>query len=285
MSLPASTIAYTVALVATAAVAACRYGFEHRLGEATPSFLPLLIPVMAAAWIGGRGPGLAAAAINVLIVLIGVGEQAVRPDLASPADQARLGLYIGVCVFISAACERMHRTADRLKAETMRADARHQELRKQSADRQTADRRFQLLLESVPQLIWTCLPDGRCDYLSRQWIEYTGAPEAEQLDYGWLNAVHPDDRPHLMARWNSAVATGSPFDVEFRLRHKSGEYRWFKTRAVLALQGDGSAKWFGTNTDIHDRRKMEERLREFNATLERQVAERTLLESSQAPQN
>ena len=138
-----------------------------------------------------------------------------------------------------------------------------------------SERRYRLLLEGVPQLIWTCLPDGRCDYLSRQWVEYTGVPEANHLGYGWSEAVHPDDRASLLVRWQQAVSTRSPLDVEFRIRKGSGEYRWFKTQAVLYHQIDGPDKWFGTNTDIHDKKLAEEELRGLNATLEGRVAERT----------
>ena len=138
-----------------------------------------------------------------------------------------------------------------------------------------SERRQRELLEGVPQLIWTCLPDGRCDFLSRQWVEYTGIPEADQLGFAWSEAVHPDDRSHLMERWTQAVSERKPLDVEFRIRGGSGEYRWFKTRGVLLREQDGSSKWFGTNTDIHDKKLVESELKELNTTLERRVEERT----------
>ena len=93
--------------------------------------------------------------------------------------------------------------------------------------------RFRMVLEGLPQLVWTCLPDGRCDYLSPQWVAYTGIPEAQQLGFAWQEAVHPDDRAGLTERWQRAVAQGCPFDAEYRIRGASGEYRWFKTRGVL----------------------------------------------------
>jgi PAS domain S-box-containing protein len=138
-----------------------------------------------------------------------------------------------------------------------------------------SERRYRLLLEGVPQLVWTCSPDGRCDYLSRQWVEYTGLPEAAGLGLGWLEVVHPDDRPGLLGRWEQSARTGGPFDVEFRLRGGSGGYRWFKTRAVLFRDEGGAEKWFGTNTDIDDRKRAEVELHALNANLESRVAERT----------
>lgn len=116
---------------------------------------------------------------------------------------------------------------------------------------------------------------GRCDYLSPQWIAYTGIPEAEQLGYGWANAVHPDDREAVLAAWDRAVQHAATFDVTFRIRSGAGAYRWFKTRAVQVMAADGTRTWFGTNTDIHDLRSAEEALRSLTRTLEERVEERT----------
>ena len=126
-----------------------------------------------------------------------------------------------------------------------------------------SERRFRELAEALPQLVWTCRADGPCDYLSPQWVEYTGIPEAEQLGSGWLEQLHPDDRDRTIAAWNAAVGSESFLDVEFRIRRKDGIYRWFKTRAVAIHDGQGRVvKWFGTNTDIDDQKRAEERLRE-----------------------
>jgi PAS domain S-box-containing protein len=125
----------------------------------------------------------------------------------------------------------------------------------------SSERRFRLLLEGLPQLVWTCSPDGRCDYLSRQWVDYTGVPEAEQLGYGWSEAVHPDDRAVMLERWRKSVATGEPYDAEFRIRGADGAYRWFMTRAFRFQVDDGTEKWFGTNTDIEEQKQIESRLR------------------------
>jgi PAS domain S-box-containing protein len=122
--------------------------------------------------------------------------------------------------------------------------------------------RFQTLAESLPHLVWTCLPDGRCDYLSRQWVEYTGRSEAEQLEYGWADQLHAEDRERVQAEWAEATARGDSFDVEFRIRRFDGVYRWFKTRAVpLRDAGGHIVKWLGSNTDFEDVKRSEERLR------------------------
>jgi PAS domain S-box-containing protein len=127
--------------------------------------------------------------------------------------------------------------------------------------------RYRTLAEALPLLVWTCTPDGACDYLSRQWVAYTGRPAEEQLGYGWAEYLHPDDGARVEAAWAAATARGDTFDLEFRIRRADGVYRWFKTRAVPSRDGAGRiAKWFGSNTDIEDHKRAERRLR---AQLER----------------
>ena len=113
--------------------------------------------------------------------------------------------------------------------------------------------RFKTLTESLPQMIWTCTRDGYTDYLSRQWLDYTGRSEAQQLGKGWLEQVHPDDRVKVEMQWSLVVGTGDTFDMSYRIRRVDGVYRWFKTRAVPLRDPAGRIlKWFGSNTDIED---------------------------------
>ncbi|SDL91395.1 PAS domain S-box-containing protein [Catalinimonas alkaloidigena] len=136
---------------------------------------------------------------------------------------------------------------------------------------------FRQLTESLPQLVWTCRPDGTCDYLSQQWVEYTGMPAEIQLQIGWMEQVHPDDRDATIDAWHLAVTQKSDFHVEFRIRRHDGLYRWFDTRAVRLVDSAGdTVKWFGSNTDIHDRREAEQALHLMNELLEQRVKERTI---------
>ena len=141
-----------------------------------------------------------------------------------------------------------------------------------------SEKRFRTVTEALPQLIWTCLPDGRCDYLSRQWVEYTGIPEVEQLGLEWLDlVVHPDDRERVFEQWKGAVAGRHVYDIEYRIRRHDGSYRWFKTRATPLRDRSGrTLQWFGTATDIEDlvqARELQGRLRD---ELEQLVQSRTL---------
>jgi PAS domain S-box-containing protein len=123
-------------------------------------------------------------------------------------------------------------------------------------------RHYQALAESLPHLVWTCRPDGYCDFISRQWTDYTGRPEAEQLGSGWAEQVHPEDRDRVQAAWAAATQRGEVFDVEFRIRRADGVYRWFRTRALpLRNAAGGIIKWFGSNTDFDDYKASEHRLR------------------------
>jgi len=131
-----------------------------------------------------------------------------------------------------------------------------------------SESRFRKLAESLPQLVWTCRADGTCDYVSPQFVAYTGIPETEQLGFDWMRQIHPDDREPLFAAWNRTVANGEPFDVEYRIRRNDGVYRWFKTRAVALRDSDGEVvKWFGSNTDIDDQKQAERSLLESRERL------------------
>jgi len=111
--------------------------------------------------------------------------------------------------------------------------------------------RFRQITESLPQLVWTCGADGLCDYFGPQWVEFTGATEAQLLGFGWLDQVHPEDRSVLTTSWSVSLAAGEPFQVEFRVRHRSGAYHRFDVRVRPQCHADnGIVKWFCAGMDI-----------------------------------
>ena len=114
--------------------------------------------------------------------------------------------------------------------------------------------RFKLMSESLPQLVWTARSDGCADYLSTQWVAYTGIPEADQLGYSWLDlVVHPEDKARTVIHWNNAVAGLEPYDIEYRIKKFDGTYRWFKVRGTPFKDSEDKVLvWFGTCTDIQD---------------------------------
>lgn len=118
------------------------------------------------------------------------------------------------------------------------------------------------VVDALPGLVWTALPDGRIDFLNQRWCEYTGLGVAEARGDGWRAAVHPEDLPDLLTRWKSIMASGEPGDMEARLRRFDGAYRWFLFRASRLESASGqSTGWCGINIDIEERKRGEEALR------------------------
>jgi len=116
-----------------------------------------------------------------------------------------------------------------------------------------SESRFRQLAETIPQLVWTCSPEGQCDYISPQWGVYTGIPSGAQLEKKWIEVVHPEDREHMSETWQTSAARKQPFGLEYRLRNRCGEYRWFSVRGVPICDESGRIlKWFGTCTDIQE---------------------------------
>ena len=198
-------------------------------------------------------------------------------------EQGAFVRIVGIAVDITKA----QRDAKQLRASEDELTKAHAELELRVAERTTqleqevaerrqveaalreSEGRFRELCNSLPQLVWTCQPDGPCNFLSKQWIDYTGVPAEEQLGYGWLEQLHPDDRESTVAAWQAAVDSGSDFFVEFRIRRHDGEYRPFDTRAVRLRDAHGhTVRWVGSNTDITERKQAEERQRNFEAKLQ-----------------
>ncbi|MCC8934004.1 sensor histidine kinase [Rhizobium sp. 'Codium 1'] len=132
-----------------------------------------------------------------------------------------------------------------------------------------SEQRFEAIVNSIDQMIWSTLPDGYHDYFNQRWYEYTGVPAGQTHGVEWEKVFHPDDRPEAWERWKHSLATGEPYHVEYRLLHHTGVYRWVIGRAQCVRDGNGEiTRWYGTCTDIHDLKVAEEErqllLRELN---------------------
>jgi PAS domain S-box-containing protein len=119
--------------------------------------------------------------------------------------------------------------------------------------------RFRVLADTMPQMIWSTLPDGYTDYYNARWYEFTGMPEGSTDGEKWNGMLHPDDRERAWAIWRHSLATGDPYQIEYRLRRADGAYRWTLGRA-LPLRDEAGAivRWFGTCTDIHEQKQASE---------------------------
>jgi diguanylate cyclase (GGDEF)-like protein/PAS domain S-box-containing protein len=123
---------------------------------------------------------------------------------------------------------------------------------------------FRTFAEALPEMIWTANPDGDDDFFSRKWLDYTGLTMAQSLGKGWTAIIHPDDLAPCLEKWQTALRTGEPYDVEYRFRRAAdGVYRWFLGRANPIRDAKGEIiKWFGTCTDIEDQKHNQQILQE-----------------------
>lgn len=113
--------------------------------------------------------------------------------------------------------------------------------------------RFRTLADTMPQMVWSTLPDGFHDYYNARWYEFTGVPVGSTDGEGWNNMFHPDDQERARKVWHHSLATGEPYNIEYRLRHHSGKYRWTLGLALPIRDAAGQiVRWFGTCTDIHE---------------------------------
>jgi formate hydrogenlyase transcriptional activator len=130
--------------------------------------------------------------------------------------------------------------------------------------------RLQTVIDTVPSFLWTSLPDGSKEYLNKRWYEYTGLTLEQGKGWGWKVVVHPDDLDRLIREWLALVEARKPGELETRIRRYDGEYRWFLIRVVPQLDAEGNlVRWFGSNTDIEDRKRAEKKLLEDERELRR----------------
>ncbi|NJL61701.1 MAG: PAS domain-containing protein [Methylacidiphilales bacterium] len=134
-----------------------------------------------------------------------------------------------------------------------------------------SESRFRQLTNSMPQIIWTTAASGELNYLNDQWLEYTGLTLGQTSDRTITNQyIHPDDVESSNQHWEAALASATIYETEMRIKgSRDGNYRWFLVRAVPIRDEQGQVtQWFGTSTDIDDRKRIEEELRQKNAILD-----------------
>jgi PAS domain S-box-containing protein len=234
------------ALVMGAAVSAMHY-----TGMAAASFIPSSPPNLSHA-VSISAVGNNAIAMVTLIVFV-------TAMVTSSVDRRA-----------NAEVERMNQDLERRVAErTSQLEEVNRALRKEIAERERAEEdvrrsedRLRLVIDTLPAMVWSKLPDGSADFLNQRFREYTGLSLEDGLGWGWMmNAFHPEDRAE--EEWRAAFAAGEPFEREARLRRADGAYRRFLLRAVPLCDELGRVvKWYGTTTDIEDRSRAKEALLE-----------------------
>jgi PAS domain S-box-containing protein len=125
-----------------------------------------------------------------------------------------------------------------------------------------SEAKFRTIADAMPQMVWSTLPDGYHDYYNEQWYKFTGVPDHSTDGDGWNGIFHPDDQDRAWAAWRASLATGNTYEIQYRLRHHSGAYRWVLGRALPIHDDHGAIiRWMGTCTDIDDQKRAEEELR------------------------
>jgi formate hydrogenlyase transcriptional activator len=129
---------------------------------------------------------------------------------------------------------------------------------------------LQTLIDTVPSFLWTSFPDGSKEFLNKRWYEYTGLTLEQGKGWGWKVVVHPDDLDRLIREWVALLNDPKPGELETRIRRYDGEYRWFLIRVLPEFDAEGNVvRWFGSDTDIEDRKRAETKLLEDERELRR----------------
>ncbi|GGG59962.1 hypothetical protein GCM10011415_02400 [Salipiger pallidus] len=122
-----------------------------------------------------------------------------------------------------------------------------------------SEQKYHAIANSIDQMIWSTRPDGYHDYFNDRWYDFTGVPQGSTDGQAWKGMFHPEDQDRTTEVWAGSLATGKPYHIEYRLRHRSGEYRWMIGRAQCVRDESGQiVRWYGTCTDIHAIKMAEE---------------------------
>jgi PAS domain S-box-containing protein len=122
------------------------------------------------------------------------------------------------------------------------------------------------VVDAIPAIVWGALPDGSVEFVNDRWIAYTGLRIEDALGEGWKAAIHPEDLGRTVEYWRAMLASGEPANIEHRIRGVDAKYRWFLTRCVPVRNAAGElTRWYGSCTDIEDRKVVEETLRRNQA--------------------
>jgi len=163
--------------------------------------------------------------------------------------------------------------SDNLKfalGEKQNDDVSQQDLQRALKESRDSEARLRKIIDTIPALAWCNLSDGSNEFVNQRWSDYTGLSQAEVKRVGCKVAIHPEDLPKWLDHWRALMASGAGGEIEARLRRHDGTYRWFLIRVEPLQEESGRIlRWYGTNTDIEDRKRTEEKLREDEREIRR----------------
>jgi PAS domain S-box-containing protein len=193
-------------------------------------------------------------------------QQTERLVLSVAANQAAIGLQEA-----SILRELDQRVAQRTKELTAANEQLHEArsaLEKAFDEIKGSEARLRRVIDAIPAIAWCNLPDGPNEFLNKSWHEYTGLAPEQSQGWGWQTAFHPDDLPRLLTKWQEMLVGEDRGEIESRIRRYDGVYRWFLIRAEPFFEQDKLVRWYGTSTDIDDRKRAEEALQESERQLD-----------------
>jgi PAS domain S-box-containing protein len=255
---------FVVAVVVVVAAFLLRLAMVRYIGDELPAFITFYPAVMVAALLCGLGPGLLATGLSVLAADYWILPPRGSFGIASPSDGVALAFFALMGVFLSLVAEAYRRNQQRVAALKSQL-ALHEAQEKQ----QRTEEQFATLANAIPQLCWMANPDGWIFWYNRRWFEYTGTTPEQMEGWGWQSVHDPVELPKVLERWKASIATGEPFDMVFPLRSGDGVFRPFLTRVMPVKDAAGKiVRWFGTNTDIGEQKKIEVELRKSKERLD-----------------
>jgi PAS domain S-box-containing protein len=221
--------------------------------HATPALSLFFCVIVFSAWFGGYGPGLFAMVLSVLAV-----DYFFLPPIHSLAvdvtEMPWLTLFIESAFIIALLGASQRSTAKSLKRARDEIKA--------------SEGRFQTIIDTIPTLAWSARSEGPAEFFNQRWLDYTGLSKEQAQGQGWAAAIHPDDLGTFIDWWTRAMASKKQVDVEARLRHFDGQYCWFLFRVAPLLDEQGNVvMWYGTSTDIEDRKRADDARRRSEAYL------------------
>jgi PAS domain S-box-containing protein len=172
--------------------------------------------------------------------------------------------------------EELQMQSEELQAQSEELQMQSEELQKANETLCESEERFRTMANAIPQLAWIAHPDGYIYWYNERWYAYTGTTPEQMEGWGWRSVHDPEMLPKVLEKWKASIATGQMFDMEFPLRGADGIFRPFLTRVLPLKDANGRVlQWFGTNTDVTERKRAEETLKKAHDSLEEKVKERT----------
>jgi PAS domain S-box-containing protein len=260
---------YLIAVLAMGIAVGARLALNPLVGEGAVAYITLFPTLVFVGWYAGPGPAL----VSLLLGGLAADYFILPPAFEFAIDDSHVRAGLGIYLIMGAGCAALghafRRARERAGAQAELALGRQQQLESEAAERsrteaalRESEERFRLMANTTPAMIWTADPTGAITFHNQRWLDYTGITPEENTREWPAHILHPDDRERCAQAWTEALREGTDYEIEVRNRRHDGAYRWFLTRATPIRDTEGRiVAWFGSTTDIHDRKMAEMELR------------------------